>query len=212
MRNNYFFIHDKKKRIEGEKMKKLLLLIFLSIIIHIFIISCKTQDNSISGNSFIGKVDPGNFIDNDDGTISDRGTGRVWTKCSIGQEMTSDKCKGIGDQLTFDLAKEKCENLSLAGYDDWRLPDKKELKVLVKCTNRSNAQLEDFTTCGTVYDGIEYVLITIDTKFFPNTPAQEYWTSEEIDRGGKKAWTIYFKTGYTHYQSVNSTAYIRCIR
>lgn len=196
---------------EGDKMKKRGFLIALAIM-SIILFSCETSQDVSEESSASGSIEPGNFVDNGNGTISDRGTGRIWTKCSLGQEMLSDKCKGSADKVSYDSAKEKCENLSFAGYDDWRLPGKKELKVLVKCTNRSNAQLADFTTCGTVYDGIEYVLITIDTKFFPNTVSQEYWTSEEVDKGGRKAWTIYFKTGYTRYQGVDSPAHVRCIR
>ncbi len=157
-------------------------------------------------------TEPGNFIDKGNGTILDRGTGRLWTKCSIGQEMQDTKCKGYPQEISFDEAVIACENLSMGGHDDWRLPSKSELKVLVKCTNRSNANLPDFTTCGTITEGIEYVLITIDTKFFPNTSAKEYWTSEEVNKGGRKTWTIYFKTGYTHYQNVNQASHVRCIR
>ena len=59
------------------------------------------------------------FIDNGDGTISDAATGLTW--------MQADNGAGViwGAALDF------CENLSLAGADDWRLPDIKELHSII---------------------------------------------------------------------------------
>jgi hypothetical protein len=60
-----------------------------------------------------------NFVDNGDGTISDRATGLMWQKTDDG--------KGRNWQEALDY----CEHLELAGYDDWRLPDQKELHSIV---------------------------------------------------------------------------------
>jgi lysozyme family protein len=60
-----------------------------------------------------------NFVDNGDGTITDRATGLMW--------MQDDNGSGLlwEDALTY------AENLTFAGYDDWRLPDAKELQGLL---------------------------------------------------------------------------------
>ncbi len=60
-----------------------------------------------------------NFVDNGDGTISDLSTGLMWQKSDDGN--TSD----------WEEALDYSENLSLAGYDDWRLPNIKELQSIV---------------------------------------------------------------------------------
>ena len=59
------------------------------------------------------------FVDNGDGTISDRATGLMWQKTDDG--------KGRDWREALDYA----EHLQLAGYDDWRLPDQKELHSIV---------------------------------------------------------------------------------
>lgn len=55
------------------------------------------------------------YINNGDSTISDLNTGLMWQEIPIPEGMT------------YDAAIEYCENLVLAGYDDWRAPSLKEL-------------------------------------------------------------------------------------
>lgn len=68
-----------------------------------------------------------NFIDNGDGTITDLATGLMW--------MTYDSGDLLEDgEMDWDDALEWAENLDYAGYDDWKLPDAKELQSLVDYT------------------------------------------------------------------------------
>ncbi len=62
------------------------------------------------------------FVDNGDGTITDTATGLMWQK--------DDSQKGMdwGDALAY------AEKLKLAGHDDWRLPNAKELQSIVDYT------------------------------------------------------------------------------
>lgn len=62
------------------------------------------------------------FIDNGDGTITDKATGLMWQK--------ADSQKG----LNWQDALQYSENLSLAGHDDWRVPNAKELQSIVDYT------------------------------------------------------------------------------
>ncbi len=59
------------------------------------------------------------FKDNNDGTISDKATGLMW--------MRSDSGKGMNWKEALAYA----ENSSFAGFNDWRLPNAKELQYLV---------------------------------------------------------------------------------
>jgi len=70
-----------------------------------------------------------NFIDNDDGTITDLNNGLIWQK------------NDNGDGLIWEDALNYCENLELAGYNDWRLPNSKELQSIV-----------DYTRCPDITD------------------------------------------------------------
>lgn len=60
-----------------------------------------------------------NFVDNGNGTITDKATGLMWAKADNG--------KGIEwtDALPY------AESATLAGYSDWRLPNVKELQSIV---------------------------------------------------------------------------------
>lgn len=59
------------------------------------------------------------FKDNGDSTISDKATGLMWQQNDNGQAVN------WKDSLSY------CESLSLADYDDWRLPNTKELHSIV---------------------------------------------------------------------------------
>jgi len=59
------------------------------------------------------------FVDNGDGTISDLATGLMW-------QMADD-----GQTRDWEDALEYAENLELAGHNDWRLPNVKELQSIV---------------------------------------------------------------------------------
>jgi hypothetical protein len=62
-----------------------------------------------------------NYVNNLDGTITDADTGLIWT-----QVPTSAR--------NWAAALNYAENLTLAGYSDWRLPNIKELQTLTDVT------------------------------------------------------------------------------
>lgn len=70
----------------------------------------------VRGNPQYGK---NRFKDNGDGTITDKATGLMWGK--------EDSKTGMDWQHALEWA----ENLKLAGFSDWRLPDVKELQSIV---------------------------------------------------------------------------------
>ena len=65
-----------------------------------------------------------NFVDNNDQSVTDTATELMWQKTN-GEQSSGDY------QFTWEEGMNYCENLSLAGYDDWRLPDIKELQSIV---------------------------------------------------------------------------------
>ncbi len=67
------------------------------------------------------------FCDNGDGTVTDRATGLVWQKADSGRGME------------WQAALAYAANLKLAGQDDWRLPNAKELQSLVDYTHAPDA-------------------------------------------------------------------------
>jgi hypothetical protein len=63
-----------------------------------------------------------NFTDNGDGTISDAATGLMW------QQSDDSTARDWENALSY------AENLDFAGYNDWRLPNAKELQSIVDYT------------------------------------------------------------------------------
>ena len=67
------------------------------------------------------------FVDNQDKTVTDRSTNLQWQKIDDG------KTRDWKDALAY------CQNLELAGKNDWRLPSVKELQTIVNYQNHDPA-------------------------------------------------------------------------
>jgi hypothetical protein len=61
------------------------------------------------------------FTDRGDGTVTDNLTGLMWTK----------DAQQIRGGMSWTDALDACNNLSFAGYNDWRMPNIKELQSLI---------------------------------------------------------------------------------
>jgi hypothetical protein len=111
------------------------------------------------------------FVDNGDGTVTDTATGLMW-------QQTDD-----GETRNWEDALAYAENLELAGYDDWRLPNAKELQSIVQ------------------YGKTE--IPAIDEEFFTLTnPDSYFWTS--TTHGDFKYQGIYIAFGPGWSIPVNS--------
>lgn len=73
----------------------------------------------VRGNTDYGK---NNFVDNQDGTISDLATGLMWQRADDGVARDWEEALAYG------------EDLELAEHNDWRLPNAKELQSIVDYT------------------------------------------------------------------------------
>jgi hypothetical protein len=103
----------------------------------------------------------GKFIDNGNGTVTDTGTGLMWQQ-------------GISGVYIWQEALSYCENLSLAGYDDWRLPNIHELQSLVDYNSYNPA---------------------INTLYFPIASSSFYLSSTTLTNYSTP-WVAYFLNGW----------------
>jgi PKD repeat protein len=125
------------------------------------------------------KAGAATLADNGNGTVTDSKTGLIWQQGEPG-------VKTWGDALTY------CEGLSLAGQNDWRLPNVKELESLT--------------------DDARYNP-TIDRAYFPNANASVYWSSTTSTVAGTHgAFIVFFDYGYVSINSKHYSYYIRCVR
>jgi hypothetical protein len=82
----------------------------------------------VRGNPNYGK---NAFVDNGDGTVTDKATGLMWMKVDSGALKAGGKKDG---KLNWAEALKWAEGLEYAGRSDWRLPNVKELQSIVDYT------------------------------------------------------------------------------
>ena len=133
------------------------------------------------------------FVDNYDGTITDVTTGLMWEKCSMGQTYNSETngCDGSANHYTWQRALAECENFELAGYSDWRLPNRNELQSIIDYSQYTPA---------------------INTVYFPDTVSDGYWSSTTDAYVTSHARLVYFNYGYLGSSDKNDRNYVRAVR
>jgi hypothetical protein len=92
------------------------------------------------------------FTDNGDDTMTDNLTGLMWTK------------DANLAQLLWQEALDYCNNLNLAGYSDWRLPNVNELESLINSEEEDSAAWLNAQGFNNVQSGDCYVSSTTDSQ------------------------------------------------
>jgi len=96
--------------------------------------------------------------------------------------------------MIWEAALSHCAALSLAGYGDWHLPNRRELRSIVEC--------DTFNP-------------TIDTDIFPDTVSGCYWSSTTTTYANdpSSAWYIKFSLGLANWGNKSSfSGYVRAVR
>jgi len=101
----------------------------------------------------------GHFVDNGDGTVTDTTSGLTW-------QQTETKAVNWGKALAY------CEDIDLGGYEDWRLPNIRELISLVDENGGAPS---------------------INTGFFPGCRPHTYWSSTTHTGFPGYAWCVPFE-------------------
>ena len=129
------------------------------------------------------------FIVFDNGTIIDQQTNLMWKQC--GQGLTGSNCDGVSAQFTWSEALEEAELSQFAGYDNWRVPNIKELRSIVdySCNDPS-----------------------INESIFPNTKNWYYWSSTPYAKNSEDAWRISFSSGNDILFSRDRPYLVRLVR
>jgi len=118
-------------------------------------------------NQKFGDKNESTLLDNGDGTITDQNSRLMWKK-------TESPALNWGDALAY------CENLELAGYNDWRLPNQKELPTILDLSYHNQTWFHE--------------------NYFPDTqisPLGFYMSSSTF--GETFGWGVNFQFGYDGY-------------
>ena len=130
------------------------------------------------GDEDSGAGPSSSFRDLGDGTVLETRTGLVW-------QQQDDETTRIWRQ-----AREYCTELELAGFTDWRLPEREELGTIVDLANFNPA---------------------VNLGFFPSTKPEPYWTSTQVEEYAGYSWYVHFGDGSEHYGSRTSVYLARCV-
>lgn len=126
---------------------------------------------------------PDDFNATEDGLVIDNGTGLMWTRCLEGMSWDGTSCTGTATEAEPEDAFQLAVDATHAGYNDWRVPNIKELDSLAEWACHAPAldaaafpgmPADGFLWSSTPYFhgehagfwmlGIEYGQITVDTR------------------------------------------------
>src|SRR3989338_5468335 len=124
-------------------------------------------------------INPPSYTDNGNGTITDNVTGLMWQK------------EDDNNTRTWSNAVTYCDNLTLGGQSDWRLPSKKEFISRVNYGTYSPS---------------------INTTYFPNTNSSGYWSSTTAADNSSYAWFVGFSAGNADSYGKSNYWYVQCVR
>ena len=113
--------------------------------------------------------------------LTDSKTGLMWQDNSAAKHTKKD-WKGA---LAF------CNELRLAGHDDWRLPNIKELIQILSTKPRDGGMKKGFNYVGA---------------------SGYYWSSSADESNEEFAWMMNFKRGYEYINYKSYERHIRCVR
>ncbi len=145
-------------------------------------------------------MDSGRFVDNNNGTVTDKQTGLIWLK--EGQCASFYSGDATGENRRPWAAAVDSANKLASGYcgltdgsavGDWRLPNVNELNSLID-RGRYNPALP------------------AGCPLAESTVASDYWSSTTYASYSNYALDVYFYNGLVIYGYKSSSYYVRCVR
>lgn len=139
--------------------------------------------------------------------VKDPITGLMWMRCSFGQNWNGSTCAGSPAAFTWDQAMNASKHFEHAGYNDWRIPTREELKTLVYC---SSGQTKTYDEGASSCAG-SYIEPSIVKAVFPEA-STVFWSSSSYANVSGHAWSIYFGSGYDGWHDKSSIYQVRLVR
>jgi hypothetical protein len=111
----------------------------------------------------------------ENGLAQDSATGLTWYRCNAGQTWVDGQCQGDALLLSYEAAQEWAASTTLAGFDDWRVPEIDDMDGLVESDCKSPS---------------------INTRIFIGIEPEVYWSSESNFWIRSMAWSLFFYRGH----------------
>ncbi len=144
-------------------------------------IPCPLQGQPFYGQDANYTCNTYSYTDTGNGIVSDNVTGLEW------QQATAPGTH------TWQQAIDYCNNLSLGGKDDWRLPTIMELSTLMDSSIPSPGP-------------------TVNPSYFPSTVASYYWSATSNAENTNYVWFVDFYYGNVGYYDKSDYKYVRAVR
>lgn len=148
-----------------------------------------SESDPYYGQDFLYSTNPMSVTNNGDGTITDNVTALMWQMTPTAVDYNWYEATGTYDATYNPTAINICSNLTLGGYGDWRLPEKRELLSIV-----------DY---GTVNPAI-------NTTFFPVSSTYDYWANTTYNT--TDAWYVRFANGAATTAGKTVGKHVQCVR
>ncbi len=168
----------------------------LGVVTLVLPIVCVSQPCELSGWAAGSPAEAPRYQDNGDGTVSDRRAAITWMRCAVGQTWAQTRCAGTAARMTRIEASSEMEAFNRSGrhfHDDWRVPSLTELAHIT-------AQ-----ACSPP---------RTDTRLFPDTPADYFWTAtaRRTDGAEPDHYALSFGTDGIKSSPRSATHHLRLVR
>lgn len=125
-------------------------------------------------------------------TVVDTHTGLMWKRCVEGYIWEQNTCVSISQpERNWQVALQGAAGEAFADYNDWRLPNKKELDSIVDRRCYAPA---------------------VNDLVFPSTPSALHWSSSPNAIRFEVSWVVDFERGGHRGQDKQDTAVVRFVR
>jgi hypothetical protein len=132
------------------------------------------------------------FTDNGDGTVTDTLTGLMWLKDAGCLKKTWDSALQTVADLNANPGKYTCQQYSKK-YDDWRMPNARELESLVNF-------------------GSSNIASWLNSNGFLKALSSSYWSSTTFTGNSSTAWTVNMQKGNLSSLRKRSSTYLLPVR
>ncbi len=131
------------------------------------------------------------LVEYDGGEILHVPSNLVFMRCTIGQQWDGDTCIGDAEPYSWQQALALSVGYQFNEKNSWRLPNVKELAVIVE------------RAC---------VRPSISEDSFPKTPADDFWTSTPSMLDEQRAWSLTFTNGSSAIKAKDRDIFVRLVR